>query len=490
MNLKTFRLLSLFFLLFALFPAFTSVKAESSPDYSALDAYLKEQVRKNRMPGLAAAVIQDGQVVFLKGYGVDPQAQFVLGSTTKSFTALAIMQLVEAGKLELDAPVQQYIPWFRVADPQASAQITIRHLLNQTSGLVATLDPGAEKFYSSLEEQVRALSNARQADEPGQSYRYFNQNYRVLGLLIEEASQQSYADYLRDHIFTPLGMTNTVTDPSSATRMAQAYTQVFSFPAPAIQPFHADALPSGYLISNAEDSARYLAALLAGGEYAGQQIITPETLNLMFSAPAGVDSAYGMGWMVIDDDELGGKAYYHNGALDCFASDFLMMPERGMGLVLLYNQNSLFSMLTVHEQVLVGTVEILMGEPVTSSGAVWPGRVLAGIVILDLLNHLRLFWQLPAWTARFSRQPVWRRAALAAAEIAFPLAIVIWLPGIIVSTFGEAGGWVDIYTVLPDVVVWILAGCLLTLVRGLTRMLIIAYRAMVKPAFSGLNSVA
>ena len=93
-------------------------------------------------PGLALAIVQGDQVAYVHGYGqaapggrpVTPQTPFMIGSMAKSFTALAIMQLVEAGKVELDAPVQTYLPWFRVADPQASAQITVRQLLNQNSG--------------------------------------------------------------------------------------------------------------------------------------------------------------------------------------------------------------------------------------------------------------------------------------------------------------------------------------------------------------------
>ena len=96
-----------------------------------------------RIPGLALAIVRGDQIVYLKGYGradasgrpVTPQTPFLIGSITKSFTALAVMQLVEAGTVDLDAPVQRYIPWFRVADPRASAQITVRHLLTMTSGL-------------------------------------------------------------------------------------------------------------------------------------------------------------------------------------------------------------------------------------------------------------------------------------------------------------------------------------------------------------------
>ena len=100
-------------------------------------------MRRLNIPGVSLAIVEGDQIVHLRGFGQarpggespSPETPFFIGSLTKSFTALAVMQLVEAGKVELDAPVQRYLPWFRVADPQASAQMTVRHLLNQTSGL-------------------------------------------------------------------------------------------------------------------------------------------------------------------------------------------------------------------------------------------------------------------------------------------------------------------------------------------------------------------
>jgi len=117
--------------------------SESAPDFAAIDHYVQKEMKQTRMPGVALGVVKADEIVHLKGFGkadssgraVRPQTPFIIGSLSKSFTALAIMQLVEAGKLELDAPVQRYLPWFRVADEEASARITVRELLNHTSGL-------------------------------------------------------------------------------------------------------------------------------------------------------------------------------------------------------------------------------------------------------------------------------------------------------------------------------------------------------------------
>ena len=132
-----------------------AIDAQSdSPDFAAIDAYVEGQVEALNLPGLALGIVHGDQIMHLQSFGIaDPTGRvvtvrtpFLIASMTKSFTALAIMQLVEAGRLDLDAPAQQYLPWFRVADASASAQITVRYLLNQTSGL-STLT-GNSFFYT------------------------------------------------------------------------------------------------------------------------------------------------------------------------------------------------------------------------------------------------------------------------------------------------------------------------------------------------------
>src|SRR5918995_5841476 len=141
-----------------------------SDTFEEIDAHIERQMERLNIPGVALAIVEDDEIAHLRGFGQvrpggeepTPQTPFIIGSLTKSFTALALMQLVEDGKVELDAPVQRYLPWFRVADPQASAQITVRHLLNQTSGLsqLSGIRPLADFDDSpdASERQARALS--------------------------------------------------------------------------------------------------------------------------------------------------------------------------------------------------------------------------------------------------------------------------------------------------------------------------------------------
>ena len=199
-------------------PARTSPKRTMKrASYEAMDAYVEAQMKHLNIPGAALAIVEGDTITHLRGFGKarpggeapTPQTPFFIGSLTKSFTALAIMQLVEYGKIELDAPVRRYLPWFRLADLKASSQITVRHLLNQTSGLpmllgMANLDDTADRP-DATERQVRGLSTLKLNRAVGSKFEYSNLNYNVLGLIVEAASGESYAAYIQKHVFTPLG---------------------------------------------------------------------------------------------------------------------------------------------------------------------------------------------------------------------------------------------------------------------------------------------
>ncbi len=461
--------------------AFAQARPPASFDLPTVDAFLRSQMAASRIPGLAVAIVQDGEVVFLRGYGeagpgrpVTPQTQFYIGSVTKSFTALAAMQLVEQGKLKLDAPVQRYLPWFRVADEGASAAITVRHLLNHTSGLSEQGDLQAAQYAPTLADQVRTMQVARLTAPVGSKFQYYNKNYQVLGLLIEQVSGQSYGDTMRTAVFEPLGMTHTVTDPADAPDLAQGYSQAFGFPIPHDQAFRPGGLPSGYVISSAEDMAHYLVAQIDGATYEGHPLVQPATLAQIRTPPAGIDSRYGMGWMVLED----GNTLAHGGDTESFHSIIVMGLKEKTGFVILCNQNSLFQMLTGHQAMLEGMAQLLNGKaPAQPSSLAWVGLLLAAMVAVDLLNHLRLFWQLPRWAARAKaaqrRWVGWLKAML---NVAIPAALLVWLPSLIGTAIdGSAGtGWPDLAGLLPDVTGWLLLTLGLGLVRGLAKMAIMA----------------
>ena len=287
----------------------------TAPDFADIDAYVVAQMKDLRIPGLALAIVQGDQIVHLKAFGVadpsgravTPQTPFILGSLSKSFTALAIMQLVEQGQVELDAPVQRYLPWFRVADEAASAQITVRHLLNQTSGLSTktgrAFQGNPDSSDGALEAAVRALRDVPLTQPVGKTYQYSTVNYAVLGMIVQTVSGQSFEDYVQEHIFVPLDMHTSYTSQSEAQSqgLASGYRYWFGQPVAADLADNRSLRPAGYLISSVEDMAHYLIAQLNDGRYADQTLISAQGIADMHqpAVSQGDDqSFYGMGWKI------------------------------------------------------------------------------------------------------------------------------------------------------------------------------------------------
>lgn len=323
--------------------------------FGAIDGYVDRQMRRLNMPGVSLAIVEGDRMVHLRGFGrarpggepPTPQTPFCLGSVTKSFTALATMQLVEAGKIDLDAPVQRYLPWFRVADPKSSLQMTVRHLLNQTSGLPGSsgehilADPDGSP--GAAERQARTLSVVVLARPVGTAWEYSNSNYQLLGLIIEAASGVSYADYVQEHILGPLDMSHTTTSQAVAKQHGLAMGHQYWFLVPLAapnMPIPRGALAGGGLISTSEDMARYMIALLNGGRYGSVRILSGAGVDELQRGVAdfsgyGVSFKYGMGWFVSEIGQT--KLVWHSGTLPDFAAYVALLPEQRKGVVLLFN---------------------------------------------------------------------------------------------------------------------------------------------------------
>ncbi|MBC7250458.1 MAG: beta-lactamase family protein [Anaerolineae bacterium] len=392
----------------SLFARTASAKTTSNrASFDAIDAYVEGEMRRLKIPGVSMAIVEGDQIVHLRGFGQarpdgevpTPQTPFFIGSLTKSFTALAVMQLVEAGKIDLDAPVQRYLPWFRVADPQASAQMTVRHLLNQTSGLptssgeiqLADFDDRPD----ATERQARALSELVLTRPVGSAFEYSNSNYNLLGLIIEAASGESYADYIQKHIFTPLDMSHSYTSPTTAKQnglaMGHQYWFALPFAAPNI-PTPYGSLPSGQLISSAEDMARYMSALLNGGYYGDVQILSDAGIAELHRGVAdfsvmGISlGQYGMGWFA---DSIGQtKLVWHNGTTPDFAAYMALLPEQKKGVVLLFNASHHW-MSPVLTEVGAGVAALLAGQqpqPASVPVVDMIPRALRGLLLIPVLQ--------------------------------------------------------------------------------------------------------
>jgi len=475
--------------------------APVGPDFAAIDRYIEQEMREQRIPGLALGIVQGDQIVHLHGFGiadpsgraVTPQTPFMIFSTTKSFTALAIMQLVEAGKIELDAPIQRYLPWFRVADPDASARITVRHLLNQTSGLPETADAdvglktSTDTSESASEQTVRGL-RAVSLDRPvGAAFTYENANYVTLGLIVQAVSGQTYESYVQEHVFVPLDMRQSFTAKAAAQPhgLAMGYQYWFGQPFPADLAFNRSNLPAGGLISSAEDMTHYLIAQLNQGRYGEASILSPKGVADMH-APAvrrRGDQFYGMGWLVVPVN--GAPVIWHGGDGTNFHSTMILAPKGQWGVVLLENAQNVLDGGDRMHQTAFGVLSLLAGRqpPAAESNNVLQLilLVLVGITALMVIGMIRSIVVLRRWRTQPGCRPHGRRGILwhvvlpLVLHLALALLFLVGLPQVLFQS-----PLPPFFLWLPDYGYTLLIGGLLALVWAVVRTML-AYAALRTP---------
>lgn len=288
-------------------------------------------------------VTKGRQVVHAAGYGrtatgepMTADTPMALASLSKSFTSLAVLQLVEKGRVELDKPVRRYLPEFQMADPRA-ADITVRQLLNQTSGMAdSAFHEKSLPQPDSLRGLVSRLKDARLASKPGTAFSYHNTNYQVAARLVEVVSGEPFAGYLKTHVFTPLGMRHSSTIdtdrdlPGSARGHLYLLGQAIAVPEP-----RGFGNGSGGVLSSANDLARWLIAQNSGG------ILSPASVKAM-RTPSAQNPDYALGWE-LDRTAGGVPVVRHGGDLFTSTAQQLLMPESGYGVAVMANTGMAFA---------------------------------------------------------------------------------------------------------------------------------------------------
>ena len=308
----------------------------------SVDDYLKAEMAKRHIPGLSVAVVQDSKIVKEQGYGLadlkgkpaGPDTVYGLGSCTKPVTAVAVMRLVEAGKVRLDDPAARYVPGL----PAAWEAITVRQLLTHTSGLSnyrLSINYRRLASYTAPDSALKLVGHKSLDFAPGTRYEYSNTNYHLLGQLIESVSGQPYARFLDAQLFQPAGMTATrlAAPPAAVPGLATGYLLQHgaNVPNPLIFPAAINSGDSG-LLSTAPDLARWCLALDAGRLLAPamlKQMETPGTLA------DGTPITYGLGWII--GTWNGHRQIAHSGAEPGYSSSIFRYPDDRLAVVLLSN---------------------------------------------------------------------------------------------------------------------------------------------------------
>ncbi|GAA2127082.1 serine hydrolase domain-containing protein [Glycomyces algeriensis] len=306
--------------------------AELTPE--AIDAYMTDLHEASGVPGLSVVVTHDDEIVHAAGYGHDSDGDaitadspFRVASVSKSFTAMAVMILAEEGAIALDEPVADQLPGFTMADERAD-EITVRHLLNQTSGFSdTTIDVVELQDATSLEDYVARLADDALATDPGTDWEYANPNFNVAARLVEVASGQTFEAFMEERVFAPLGMEHSATRDETIDP-GLGYNNLFGLwmPRGAGVDGMLDDSGSGGIITSAADMGRWL--ITQQGQ--GPQLVSAAGLAEMHT-PSPVQD-YGMGWGVEPDG-----TFVHSGNLMTFNSVEWIDPESGYGIAVLTN---------------------------------------------------------------------------------------------------------------------------------------------------------
>lgn len=342
---------------FALAPARHVPIAQASEDpFAGFDGFVTSVMAEWKVPGLAIAVIKDGEIVLSKGYGyrdaerqlpVTPQTLFAIGSISKSFTATVLGTLADEGRIDWDEPVRSYLPGFQLYDPVASEQMTPRDLITHRSGL-----PRHDALWYGADFTRREMFDRLRYIEPSEEFRaawqYQNLMFMTAGYLAGQVAGTTWEDLVRERIFAPLDMTSSnfsVEDSQKAADFAFPYGEVED-QATRIPFRNIDEIgPAGSINSNVEEMIRYVQMFIDLGKVGADQLLSEANAKQMQTPqmvmPGEIQhdelghSAYGMGFVVTT--YRGEKLVHHGGGIDGFISLLSFMPRKRLGMIVLTN---------------------------------------------------------------------------------------------------------------------------------------------------------
>jgi serine beta-lactamase-like protein LACTB, mitochondrial len=348
---------------FLLVPAFVAAKpAPPAPQSTGapkptespiplVEAMVSREMERSGIPGLTAALVLNGELQWTKGFGTadiengvpaKPETVYRIASISKPITATAVMQLAERGKLDLDAPVQKYVPSF----PDKPWPITTRQLLGHQGGIRHEADEewGSTRHYASVEDALEMFKGDPLEFPPGTKAQYSTYGFNLLGSVVEGASGAKFLDYLRENIFAPAGMVDTRADDvfEIIPNRAAGYVRLSSGGlANSKLADTSNKVPGGGLCSTAADIARFAVAIQSGA------LLKPETLRPMFfmqKTRDGRKTGYGLGWLV--GTWRGRREVWHHGGQPQVSTLLYMQPDRQLAIVFLANLEGVSPALT------------------------------------------------------------------------------------------------------------------------------------------------
>lgn len=458
------------------------VPAPASAD--SIETFIDHEMPASRVPGLAYAVVADGEPTsggargVLRAGGnqeVTTDTPFLSGSISKSFTALAVMQLVEAGQVDLDAGLAQYLSDF---SGQPAGVVTIRQLLSHTSGFstlqgntsIGDNSGGADE----LARRVEALAGVTPAYLPGQRWEYSNTNYEVLGRVIEVVSGQEYQAYIAEHILEPVGMHDSfVADGEVHPAMATGHTPWFwTTRALPENTTRRGTAPQGGVVASAADLGRYLQMMMNGRD----DVLSAEGKSQMMRPAGGAATFYGFGWFVDTRD----GTVWHSGSTPGVETLVTMVPSEQRGAVVLVNGGSGvgFGETTALRD---GITALALGLDYEGEGSRWPQKALfLSLALLPVLYLVSILW---AWRHSAAIRAKTRAGLPGLFSLWFPLfttLVAAWV--ILLFVPNQMGAPISTIRLFQPDFGLVLIACAVTGVLWAVSRLVVAYTGRSRPA--------
>lgn len=327
---------------------------ELSSNIRLLESWIEAQMAYRRLPGMSLGVVYDQELIYARGFGYGdinaqipaaPETIYRIASITKTFTATALMQLRDKGKLRLDDPIQKYLSWFKIEDRFPDApKITIRHLLTHTSGLPreAAFPYWTDHNFPTQDEMINALADQETIYPPETRYKYSNLALALAGEIVSVVSKKSYEEVIHENILDPLGMTSTTVQIADANMpgLVTPYSRLLPDGTRRVMPFtDSKALtPAANMSSSVDDLAKYIALQFRDGKTGGHQILQGSTLREMHRVHwlrPNWRSGRGLGFSVWRQD--GKTIVGHGGWVAGNRTQIAFIPEDKIGVIVLTN---------------------------------------------------------------------------------------------------------------------------------------------------------
>jgi CubicO group peptidase (beta-lactamase class C family) len=380
-------------LICALFTAiYFPIFAQTTVPKDNLDKTISALIEQYKIPNSVVAITNKDGIVYTYATpqnGINDV--FLIGSNTKSFTALAILQLADKGLIDIDKPVSFYLNWFSFANETTDQKITVRHLLNQTSGIptwggfYAEKTNDSETFQKGFGAYLKTLPSVHST---GNAFQYSNANYTLLGLIIEKVSGKTYAQYLKENILNPLKMGHSYANYQTAVAngLINGYQYAFIKPVASPTKEYADfKVAEGYLASTAHDMCRYLRGMMQNTEGVG---LKDSTYKMMLTPHK---DGYAMGWG--ETQYFSQRVVQHLGLNENFNSAMFFMPQQDYGVIVLANTNSMEFGATAKEAI----IKTLLNKPYTFAAISPEYAQRIAILVLALIAFIFAIHNMIRW---------------------------------------------------------------------------------------------